>query len=345
MRALLDLSIRTKLLALLVGVVSLALAIDFGVSTIGDFRRIKSAMAEQHSILADVVGANSTLALSFNDPAGAEEVLSSLTLDPAVLVACTFDAKGKVFAAYRAQGGPEFSVPPVRPDGTYFSTDSKLEVFRKITKEQQTLGTVYLCVSMDRLNVRIRENTATAANVLVGALTTALLLGWRVQSLITQPIFHLAQVAEAISTKSDYTLRATKQTSDELGGLCDGFNAMLTQIQQRDTELEHHRLHLEDLVQERTRTLEWTTQELLTSNTALQAEIVQRAAIEQQLRTTATELAHSNGELEQFNQLMVDREQRVIELKGQINELAQALGRPAPYDLSFAAAEPEGNGP
>lgn len=58
-------------------------------------------------------------------------------------------------------------------------------------------------------------------------------------------------------------------------------------------------------------------------------EIIQRKRAEQ-------ELLAKNEELDRFNRMAVGREHRMIELKGQVNELAQALGRPKPYDLSFA---------
>jgi len=50
---------------------------------------------------------------------------------------------------------------------------------------------------------------------------------------------------------------------------------------------------------------------------------------------TSPERLRANEDLERFNILAVDREQRIIELKRQVNELARALGKQAPYDLSF----------
>jgi len=47
------------------------------------------------------------------------------------------------------------------------------------------------------------------------------------------------------------------------------------------------------------------------------------------------ELAQRVVELERFNRLAVGREKRMVELKGQVNELSQELGRKPPYDLSF----------
>lgn len=45
-------------------------------------------------------------------------------------------------------------------------------------------------------------------------------------------------------------------------------------------------------------------------------------------------LRHSNEELQRFNRAMVGRELEMIELKREVNDLAAALGRPLPYDLS-----------
>lgn len=68
-------------------------------------------------------------------------------------------------------------------------------------------------------------------------------------------------------------------------------------------------------------------------------EVEQRAA---ELAVVNEELQQANSELERFNRLAVGRELRVIELKQRINELSEAQGEAAPYDLSFTADEPEG---
>ncbi len=61
---------------------------------------------------------------------------------------------------------------------------------------------------------------------------------------------------------------------------------------------------------------------------------IERKQAEGVLHQKIKELAESNEKLEQFNKLAVGREQRMIELKVQVNELSKALGRPAPYALS-----------
>ncbi len=52
------------------------------------------------------------------------------------------------------------------------------------------------------------------------------------------PVRGLAAAMEKVSEEKDYEVRAEKRSNDELGRLVDGFNDMLSQIQQRD-----HKLH------------------------------------------------------------------------------------------------------
>lgn len=75
--------------------------------------------------------------------------------------------------------------------------------------------------------------------------------------------------------------------------------------------------------------------ELEAVNRELEKEVDERTKAEEATRRTAREL-------EEFNQLMVGRELRMVELKREINELNATLGRPAPYEVS-AAGEGEGS--
>jgi PAS domain S-box-containing protein len=53
-------------------------------------------------------------------------------------------------------------------------------------------------------------------------------------------------------------------------------------------------------------------------------------------KNAEVELRSRNEELERFNRAAIERELRMIALKREVNELACAAGRAAPYDVSFA---------
>lgn len=61
----------------------------------------------------------------------------------------------------------------------------------------------------------------------------------------------------------------------------------------------------------------------------LSRDITARVSAEADLRLR-------NAELERFNRAATEREVRMVALKREVNELARAAGRPAPYDIAFA---------
>ena len=103
MRSFRDLSINAKLnlSALVAGGTALLLA--SAVLIFNDANLIRSSKVQQLSALAKVLGANSTAALTFDDPAAAKELLKSLEVQPTIRYACVFNAKGRVFATYRSK--------------------------------------------------------------------------------------------------------------------------------------------------------------------------------------------------------------------------------------------------
>ena len=116
-----------------------------------------------------------------------------------------------------------------------------------------------------------------------GVATGCLRLSSRIQRYISDPILRLAEVARSVALEKNYSVRAAKQSNDELGQLVDGFNEMLGQIQPRDAALQSAREGLEVRVGER-------TAELAKSNQDLQAEISERRRIAEKLLVQATAL-------------------------------------------------------
>jgi signal transduction histidine kinase len=86
----------------------------------------------------------------------------------------------------------------------------------------------------------IRE-AGLVALAIVASLGLSLLLA----RIITRPVADLVRVMDQVRRAGTYEVRATKRSTDEIGDLVEGFNAMLSEIEARDGELRRARTQAE----------------------------------------------------------------------------------------------------
>src|SRR5438046_116092 len=248
--------IKRKLIGINLLTSSVALALACVAIVLYDRVTFREAMVRDLSTQADIVAANVAGALKFADPKSADETLAQLTGKPNIIAACVYTPNGRVLGAYHRQFRKEdFHPPPMRYDGVEMQS-GRLAVFRKVVFRNDTIGAVYIESDMKELPARMRRYAGSVIVVMIGAGLVAFLISSRLQRVISQPILHLSRTANAVAGEKNYSLRAVKQSEDELGLLIDGFNTMLEQIQQRDAALREARDELEKRVEERTRELQ-----------------------------------------------------------------------------------------
>jgi len=219
--------------------------------------------------MAEVIGANSSAALSFKDKNAAKETLSALRAEPYVISACLYQQSGEVFATYYREGTKQAAPPTVRPESLNFE-DATLNLFHKIILDGEVIGTVLIQSDLRLIRDRLQTYLGIIGFVMLSATFVAFLLSLRLQQLISGPIMHLADTANEVASQKNYSIRADKTSSDEMGVLIDRFNEMLSGIQERDLALSAAQTGLEKRVDERTK--------------ELQLEIGERARVEAELR-------------------------------------------------------------
>jgi light-regulated signal transduction histidine kinase (bacteriophytochrome)/HAMP domain-containing protein len=140
------------------------------------------------------------------------------------------------------------------------------------------LGTLYLASDLGAIYETFRLSGVIGLAVMAVALLAAYLLARILQGTIAQPVLTLAEIAKAVSTRQDYSVRAPKLGADELGALTDAFNQMLGRIAEQKDELQRYAADLEQRVEERTHELQERNEslrrnaaELLAANTELDA--------------------------------------------------------------------------
>ncbi len=245
MRFFRDLSIKRKLTSMMMIISIVALLVSCASFIVYDQIFSRRAMAEELTSLAEIIGGNSTAALTFNDQDSAAEILSALRARPHIISASLYTRDGKPFATYaRDNQAAAFSPPPPQSNSIRWRNDN-FELFRTINLDGEKLGTLYLDSDLRELQSRLVRYSWIVVIILLASSLFTFALSSILQRVISVPIVGLASTARIVSAQRNYALRATKLGNDEVGLLIDDFNEMLAQIQFRDEELSHHREHLE----------------------------------------------------------------------------------------------------
>ena len=270
------------------GSILLLASVAFVTNDLIEFRR---SMLEDLFILAELVAINSTPGLLFQDQDAVHMNLLVLKADPHILLTHVFDREGQRFTSYFLDNftpPAEFSgaylaefplvyehvgansLPPALPAKGLHQFDKQfVDVVRQVVFEGEVIGAVYIRSDLTAFNQRLLWAASIMVIVLMIALILAFVLASYFQHAITAPVYHLLDSMRQVGEAKDYSLRAQKNTHDELGKLVDGFNDMLAQIEQSSTELKEYRDHLEDMVRQRTAELAESRDQALAANEAL----------------------------------------------------------------------------
>jgi signal transduction histidine kinase len=237
MNRLRNISVRVKLLVVLVGTLIVAMTLAWISFTAEQLISSHDRAVKQFSALAEMAGQNSRVALAFDDRKTAIETLSSLSAQPGLVGACVYNRAGKIFACSRST---ERNLVPVKAPAIGAFSDrrlSSLTVVRPIFLGTEMAGTI--CIVSDSRYVR-REwlrSAAVALGILLAASSFAALLSLRFLRAVCSPVLNLAQVAREVSVYKNYAVRVPSESNDEIGELIVAFNGMLEQIDHTTREL------------------------------------------------------------------------------------------------------------
>ena len=265
-----NVQLRQKLLVLTMAVSGAGLFLGFVVFFVyQNYWQKERKVAELQSV-AELIGTNTTAALTFDDPIDGRELLSALRARSDIRVCILYRTDKQLFASYVRQDlAGKITLPEKPLEGVRWLPD-KLSVTVPVAQRSKTIGILYIESSLDDL----RKNTHLFAEVM--ALTSAVglffvyLLTAALQRSITGPIRRLTDVVRSIAMFKAYSVRAPDLPGAELRQLSRDFNHMLAEIEQRDAQLAEANNILESKVAERTRELELEMAQRQSAQEALQ---------------------------------------------------------------------------
>lgn len=206
----------------------------------------------------------STASLLFDQPQSATDIMNALSESNDVEAGVLYrlnDGELSMFAAYGKQIDDKQLA--IFTDGQqHVLTSEHLHLLTPVKLDNQSLGTLYLKVRLNRLQQELLSAAAIAGTALFLAILITIWLSQRLSSSLLKPVDELKQVINAVATTKDYSQRVTRSFAAELGELVNSFNTMLGVIEEYNQQRQHHEnemrtlnLELEQRVSQRTQQL------------------------------------------------------------------------------------------
>jgi len=189
------------------------------------------------SALTQIIADNSTVALAFDDPKSATEMLSALHSRIHLADACIYRSDGSILASYFRTPSRD-ACPAAQAAQALTETTSAITISQPILLGGRRLGTLVIENDLGDIAERTRLYGATVLGVVVVASLLVFFLSSRLRENIVNPIAQLVRATASVSQSHDYSVRALKVSGDEMGVLVDRFNEMLAGIQTREDNLK-----------------------------------------------------------------------------------------------------------
>lgn len=275
-----SLSLKWKFILLTTFTSALSLFVACFIFAYNDLNLFKEIYLKNLENTASILAQSSRAALFFRDEKAADRILSSLKEEDQIRYAALIDSKEQLFREY---GPPEYSGRKIKGNqpGSFFGINEfAFKIPIKIDEKQ--IGWLSLYGELDEYQAIAKNYIAFV--VLTFWIIVALIIFFSIKThrFVTHPILSLANTAKELSKEPDFSKRVASDSAGEIGILYSAFNLMLSELQKRDEELLNYKIHLEEMVKER-------TENLLKTNDLLVGEINEKKIIQNQLSHSLNE--------------------------------------------------------
>lgn len=282
------LSIKRKIMLITLGASALVVLLVSLTMLTSQLLRYRQDLQKNLAIVADMVAYSAVAPLMFGDAKGGSTALAALSTNPAITAGHLLTADAIEFATYQKpsadtvrhcseliSGSSSVQQRLVQLErlttNSFWRSLDHFDVVRPILADGKSIGFVVLHASNAPLRALFVNVVTFSLAILISALLLAYLITFRLQKMITRPLETLARTMRMVSDTRQYSLQVTPEGTDETGQLTVGFNQMLTQIEQRDSQLELQRDTLEATVAERTEELRQIVSDLEQARDAAEA--------------------------------------------------------------------------
>lgn len=323
-------SIRFKLFRLVVAIAAATLVIAMAGGALFEWNNQQKQVRQSLTTAAQAAGVAASAAVAFHDSSAAGEALRILLARKEIEAAAVYALEGHRLASYGDAAGLPTHVEEIDehlPGFSLFASSTTL--FQPIRLDGSVIGHIYIRASLRDSRLSFLWQGALAIGVNLLGLLLVLGFGLRFLDRVIKPVKELAETARHVREDKNFSLRVTapaaSATRDEVAELVISFNAMLTEIEQRQRDLARYQDSLERTVSERTKALLAANRELQAAKDAAEAATVAKsrflAAASHDLRQPIQAISLFQSALERT--ALDDEQKRISEY---LSLSAQSLG-------------------
>ena len=146
-----------------------------------------------------------------------------------------------------------------------YDENNELHLFKPIVLDGELQGILYLADDQSGLQAILTRFYLIITLIFVCTGLAILFVSTKLQRIFLAPLLELMQAMRTVTREKNFTHRIPQISADEFGEMASVYNAMLTEVLQRDEQLEQYRIHLEQQVLARTQELSEKNQSLETA--------------------------------------------------------------------------------
>ncbi len=249
-----NLSIKYKLILIIMLVSIITLILTCVAFTTYDFISLRKNMVNETSTLADLIASDST-----------EQILSSKTVpdntnkkfsifsfsllraEKQIEYASIHNSDGELIAMYKRSDIKEQIIPP---DYSFYGSEfekNNLILRKSIYVDNEIIGTIFILSDIQDIKNHLTQYLYIVLFLIVLLILNALLLSSKLQELISKPILQLAKLTKNVS-KGDFAQKIEIKSNDEMSELADSFNNMTRDLQTSRNNLLSAKDYIDNII-------------------------------------------------------------------------------------------------
>jgi PAS domain S-box-containing protein len=196
------------------------------------------------SALADIIAADISAALAFNDYQAIEKTLQILEADPTITQLFVLNAQGKVAGSYDRRNrqqmphNVEQRLQHIQHEVSHPFFDFSPEIRRPIIHDGVYLGSILVELDSAVFIRKLLASGGIGMMILFLSVLGSYQLAKKLGQIVTDPVQSLATTIGEVTRTKNYRVRTEVRGVTELALLSEGFNGMLDVIAQRDEALQ-----------------------------------------------------------------------------------------------------------